>query len=180
MAPKTEVRKEGFRKRSEIDKKELEIKSRIVCEKLMEIIADHGNVMLYSPAGKELDVTPAIQSCLSGGKRVFLPYVHEGRIGISEIKKYPEDTREGTFGIREPAEKQNADPAILDAVVVPGISFDRRGFRVGHGHGYYDRFLKNLAAKKIGVCFGFQVVQKIAETDSDVRMDMVISDEELL
>ena len=67
----------------------------------------------------------------------------------------------------------------IDLVVVPGIVFDREGYRLGYGKGYYDRFLKISRAKSVGLTFGFQRVEKIPHDDHDQSVDVVITEKEI-
>ncbi len=63
----------------------------------------------------------------------------------------------------------------IDLIIVPGMAFDRWGNRLGRGKGYYDRFLKECKAYKIGICFPFQFQEDVIPTDfMDVPMDEVI------
>jgi len=67
-------------------------------------------------------------------------------------------------------------------VIVPGIAFDKKGYRIGYGHGYYDRFLKILKkdVKKIGLAFEIQVVDEIPEEEHDVPVDIVVTEKRVL
>ena len=86
--------------------------------------------------------------------------------------------RKGKFGILEPTSKVSlVDP---DLVVVPGLAFDLHLHRLGYGKGYYDRFLKSTSSYKIGICFDFQIVEKIPNESHDQKMDEVISEKRIL
>ena len=86
------------------------------------------------------------------------------------------------LGFLEPVKgSPAASPTILQAVIVPGLAFDKKGFRLGYGAGYYDRFLKRCRpdCKKIGLNF-YEPVPKIEDThDGDVPVDLVITPERL-
>lgn len=74
-------------------------------------------------------------------------------------------------------EPQKAKPflAIPDMVVVPLLAFDQRGYRVGYGKGFYDRFLQGLTTQKIGLSF-FDVIEEIIDVHlNDIRLDKCIT-----
>lgn len=79
-------------------------------------------------------------------------------------------------GVREPgAECPGVDPRVIDLVVVPGLSFDRHGGRLGRGAGFYDRFLAGLRAVRVGLCFDEQIVDEVPTDPGDERMHCVVS-----
>lgn len=63
----------------------------------------------------------------------------------------------------------------IDLFLVPGLAFSKRLDRLGYGAGYYDRYLKQSTAYKIGVCYDFQLKEELPSEDHDVLMDEVIS-----
>lgn len=85
---------------------------------------------------------------------------------IDELEHLPytaaSETLENSWGIREPAGTQKADPKKIDLVLVPLLCFDERGFRVGYGKGYYDKFLARCRPDclKIGLSY-FPPVERI-------------------
>lgn len=96
---------------------------------------------------------------------------------LSSLKK-------GYAGIFEPSMAESGDLVTDwgpdDLVLVPGLAFDRQGGRIGSGRGFYDRFLQNLPARKIGVCFDAQIVkERLAQDKTDVRMDGLCSETSL-
>jgi 5-formyltetrahydrofolate cyclo-ligase len=68
------------------------------------------------------------------------------------------------------------DISALDAVLVPGVAFDKQNFRLGRGGGYYDRFLNNLPKKihTIGLAFDFQVVDRLPHDHHDIPVHRLI------
>jgi 5-formyltetrahydrofolate cyclo-ligase len=88
----------------------------------------------------------------------------------------------GVWGIREPMPDAAAvDPDIL---IVPLLAFDRRGYRLGYGAGYYDMTLTALRAKKpivaVGIGYAAQEVDTVPITPRDVRLDLVLTEREII
>ena len=94
-----------------------------------------------------------------------------------EIRLYqgPQDLKLGAMNILEPAGTPFTDYQEIETVLVPGMSFDPQGNRLGRGKGYYDRFLAQVPqAYKIGVCFDFQKVELVPTDENDIQMNEVI------
>lgn len=78
------------------------------------------------------------------------------------------------FNILEP-QKGILHDGEVDLVVIPMLAFDKEGYRVGYGKGFYDRFLQNITTKKVGLCF-FEPVLKIDDVNEhDIKLDMCIT-----
>ena len=109
-------------------------------------------VLLYASKGGEVHTDSIIQSALSLGKCVALPVTDKEAktLELYRIKSIDELTQ-GAFGIMEPPKRpeMKVAPERVDLVVVPGVSFDRRGHRIGYGMGYYDLLLAKIKSKKI-------------------------------
>ena len=89
-----------------------------------------------------------------------------------------EHTQEGAFHIQEPTGENITDYQSIDVVIIPGMAFDSAGNRLGRGKGYYDRFLPKVSQSyKIGVCYGFQLVERVPTGDFDQPMDEVVFSE---
>lgn len=88
----------------------------------------------------------------------------------------------GPFGILEPSPSccPKVSEKEIDCIIVPGIAFDRRHNRMGRGKGYYDRLLNSVTAPKAGVCFHFQLVDRVPTDTFDKKMDYVITDQEII
>ena len=84
--------------------------------------------------------------------------------------------RQGRYGIWEPdGEEWWEELERVDLVIVPGVAFDRAGNRLGHGKAYYDRFLRPLKARRMGVCFPIQLLDSVPHDALDCVMDTVVS-----
>lgn len=114
---------------------------------------------------------------ISKHKIVLLPVVTGNN--TLELRRYisKEDLKLGAYGIWEPIGELFTAYNTIDLAIIPGVAFDKKGNRLGRGKGYYDRFLPNLKAYKVGICFPFQYIQNatIPTEDSDIPMDQVIT-----
>ncbi len=84
----------------------------------------------------------------------------------------------GAYNILEPREGLDKfAPEKIDLFLCPGLGFDPHGGRIGRGMGFYDRVLELARpdAVKLGVCFGFQLVEEVEMEDHDIRMNGVIA-----
>jgi 5-formyltetrahydrofolate cyclo-ligase len=104
--------------------------------------------------------------------------LQEKRLLLSEIRDFPGELSQGSFGILEPKAEfiRPVSPEELEIVVVPGVAFDYEGTRIGYGGGFYDRFLKEVKdATIIGLAYECQILPKLPRKDHDVRVDKIIT-----
>jgi 5-formyltetrahydrofolate cyclo-ligase len=88
--------------------------------------------------------------------------------------------KKGYFGIDEPVTTELADDKEA-LIIVPGVAFDERGFRVGYGKGYYDRFLnKHSDYTKIALAYEMQILTEIPNDEYDVAMNRIITEERII
>jgi 5-formyltetrahydrofolate cyclo-ligase len=142
---------------------------------LLPEYAEARTVMAFAGTDREVDTDPLLARLAHDGKGIVLPRV----VGDDIEPALPGDSwSTGAFGIREPTGAA-VDPLTIDLVVVPGVAFTLDGARLGHGKGFYDRFLTALAASghrppAIGVCFAEQVVDALPVEPHDVRLQRVL------
>lgn len=139
--------------------------------------ADATNILAYFSLPDELYTVPFLHRW-HGRKHIFLPRVNGDDIEI--LPYHPDHMRQGAFGIYEPGGDTVCDISQMDVVIVPGVAFDRRGNRVGRGRGYYDRLLSGCQAIKIGICYDFQLLERITADSHDVTMDYIVTDDEII
>lgn len=111
----------------------------------------------------------------AGSKTLLLPCVKGDEL---ELRYFDGEERlqpgEG-YAIPEPVGELFADWGKIDLILVPGVAFDKSGNRLGRGKGYYDKVLKQTGAYKLGVCFDFQLVERVPVEPHDVKMDRVVA-----
>lgn len=129
-------------------------------------------VMLYSSLPDEVQTIEFIEKWRHK-KRIILPTVVGDDIIPVELTD-DTDFAIGDFNILEPQNKPYNGS--YDLIIVPGVAFDKNGNRIGRGKGYYDRFLsKHMDIKRIGICFDFQLIERVPTEDNDIRMHEIIS-----
>lgn len=139
-----------------------------------------GHVAGYIPLLGEVDVLPWLAAAALEGKRVYLPRLLDG--GTLEFAVYdPRQLVKGPRGVMQPAPEL---PAIsigeLHFLVIPGLAFDRRKYRLGLGAGYYDKTLGGITARPFaaGVGFDFQVIEQFPVDSWDLPVDVVVTESE--
>ncbi|MCA9049724.1 MAG: 5-formyltetrahydrofolate cyclo-ligase [Planctomycetaceae bacterium] len=145
-------------------------------------------VLLYLGVRSEVPTLPFVeQELLNGQREISLPWCDGDALRSAWITGRDELV-EGAFGILEPrpdvrrVRERERMASDFDLFVIPGVGFDRCGNRLGSGKGYYDRFLVDARpdALIIGIGFDCQLVDELPLEPHDRRMDLVITDQELL
>src|SRR5690606_8126144 len=114
-----------------------------------------------------------IERARSLGKKVALPRVEGENLAFYELSS---DNRLGTgrFGIMEPLPYSPVNN--IDLLVVPGGAFDKQGYRLGYGKGYYDRYLeknKKTISLCVGLAYSFQLLDCLPLREHDIRLDAI-------
>lgn len=138
---------------------------------------DARTVFCYVSTPREPDTRTLITEALSRGKTVCVPRcTGKGRMEAVRIRSL-RDLEEGAYGIPEPKNGSEAvRKDIIDLCLIPCVSADPEGRRLGHGGGYYDRFLSGIHAKKICLCFDSMMSARLPEEPYDVRADRVVTE----
>lgn len=130
-------------------------------------------ILMYYSLPDEVQ-THAFVERWNQSKRIILPVVKGDEL---ELRLYQgkESLKKGAYGIEEPIGPllTDSDYNEIALAIIPGVSFDAEGNRLGRGKGYYDRLLPQLSAHKIGICFQFQVADSLPAETFDIQMDEV-------
>lgn len=140
---------------------------------------------VYISRGSEVRTQMVIDEAFRSRKTVAIPRV----IDSSMMRFYDmnEDRMKnlvnGKFGIPEPVGTENDVSETMDLLVVPGIAFDLQGYRLGHGMGYYDNFLRKKGSlRAIGMAFNVQVIKKwlLPRSKYDMKVDNIVTETGIL
>lgn len=134
-------------------------------------------ILTYMPVHSEVDLTPLLEH--SPHKRWALPRIlpeeqHHMVFHLYEavhLVKHP-------FGMQEPAPHLPVImPEEIRLALVPGLSFDRSGWRLGYGGGYYDRFLRDFPGISAGIVFHPLLLEEVPHSMLDIPMRWIISEQ---
>lgn len=152
---------------------------RAITQKLLKLpeIARAKTVLAYVSVRREVSTHELIRSLLSENKRVALPVCGDnGEMNFFLISSEKE-LRPGKFGIPEPGQENPAVPEKGDVIIVPALSCDGSGNRLGHGGGYYDRYLAaHDKAFSVCLCRKRLMCNVIPTEETDVPTDAVVTD----
>jgi 5-formyltetrahydrofolate cyclo-ligase len=155
-------------------------KSRLICEAIARMPEWQASraVCFFAPLPGE----PDVGLLHPGGRRVCYPRVNGGALDLYFVDD-PGAMEVSPWGIREPKPDaaRAAKPCEIDLILVPGIAFSPGGGRLGRGAGFYDRLLARPGwhAKKIGVCFDCQLVDRLPVESHDHEVDCVVTESKI-
>lgn len=135
------------------------------------------NIAAFYPLKGEANIMPILEELALEG-RLLLPRCEgEGIMNFYKVNSLRKDLAKGHFGIMEPREGLEKFEGEIPIFLVPGTKFNWDGCRVGHGKGYYDRFLaKYPKAYKAGIATPAQISQEpLPQKETDIRMDVIIA-----
>jgi len=138
-------------------------------------------VLFYASFQGEVDTFGLMREAIKAGKQIALPVVdvQHKEIIPKLVTSLEDDLAYGPYHIQQPQGDKIREINLpeIDLVVVPGVAFDRRGFRLGRGAGYYDRFLKNLpqGIPLIGLAFDFQILDSLPVEPHDLSVTRVVT-----
>ncbi len=177
---KNEIRNQNKIKRLEMTTQEVHKKSRAAAKEFLQstIYKNALTIMLYMPIQNETDTEKIIKTALKDGKKIVFPVTKKEIIPY--YASIDTEFKKGKFGVNEPNCTLVASPSEIDVIIVPGIAFDKTGARVGFGKGYYDMFLPKTNAVKVGLCYEFQLYDKIQTAEHDVKMNFIVTENGLI
>ena len=161
-------------------------KSRQACQNLVSTpqFQDASAVMLYLSLPHEVDTSEAILYAWQLGKIVSVPKVswQQRHMIAVQINSLETDFSTSASGLRNPVTGVPMPFEEIDLVVTPALGFDKKGNRIGRGGSFYDRFFANdeLKAPKCGFAFTEQVIDSVPVTRTDVPVDFLVTDEEVV
>ncbi|MFA5890918.1 MAG: 5-formyltetrahydrofolate cyclo-ligase [Actinomycetota bacterium] len=180
---KDTVRRLTLARRGRLDAAEREARAERLIERLLAMpeVAEAERVLAFVSVRSEVPTGRLLQAVLASGSVLLLPYVaDDGALQAAEVESLDE-LEPGYRGIPEPRSRFALHPAEASVIVLPGVAFDERGRRLGHGGGFYDAFLRESpVVPRIGICFEVQVVPEVPVEPHDERVDAVVTENRVI
>lgn len=183
---KTEIREHYLKIRKEIPEQTRKEFDRAICEKIKRLVSyRHADIVLsYSPLRYEVNVSDINRHTIQNQKILGLPKCLPGA-PLMEFKqvKSLDDLEKGNYSICEP--KESCPPILLSAqnnpiCIIPAVVFDKKGFRIGYGKGYYDRFLGAHNITKIGVAYSQFITDDLPQGRYDLAVDVIVTESKII
>ena len=139
-------------------------------------------IATYMPIQTEIDVRPVMSSIRALKRSLCLPVITSEKKPL-DFKVWNETTKliEGKFKVLIPLSDQIVEP---DLILCPMLSFDSRGYRLGYGGGFYDRYIEKIEkikkVVKIGLAFSCQKIKNIPLNQYDKKLDFIVTEKEIL
>lgn len=177
--------KKGLRKRTVEKLKNLSKEYRKaadwkICQKILTLPEYHNAKTIFTFVGTrdEIDTTCLIEAALQAGKTVGVPKSSDGGIMAVYAIRGIQDLHPGRFGILEPGE--DAIPVAIESIdfcVIPCMACDLKGNRLGHGGGYYDRYLSRRRMDTAVVCYHELILPEVPVMAHDIPIDRVVTEQ---
>lgn len=183
MRDKTQLRAVGLQRRTALRASERARATATANRLLFDLVGDlaagaqRGVAGLYAPVAGEVDPGTCLNRLVRAGFQIVLPRVSGRHLDLVPTGDMSELVV-GFRGVREPV-GEPVDPQTVDVIVTPGVAFDDRGGRLGHGGGHYDRLLAALPAATPRVGFGFacQLVARVPMLGHDEPVDVIVTED---
>lgn len=179
--------KEQIRKEYKIKRKKLKFKSQkdeLIATNFLDssLYLNSSKILIYYSKKEEINTLNIIKKALKDQKLVALPYCINDTIMQFYLIKNLTDIKVGNYGILEPDIQKckllnNYHNSIC---VVPGLCFNKQGYRVGYGKGYYDYFLKDYPGISIGLCYEEFLINKNFALEHDIPVNYICTENNLL
>jgi 5-formyltetrahydrofolate cyclo-ligase len=181
---KAELRREAQAQRDALPAQTRKAAAETIAARPFPLAVAPGTIVSgFMPLKSEINPLPLMRKLAGAGAGLALPVVAgRGKPLIMRSWQWGAPLAAGVWGIREPPpEAPQVDPDIL---LVPLLVFDRSGYRIGYGAGYYDLTLTHLRAKKpitaVGIAFAAQEVETVPRTGFDARLDLVLTENQTI
>ncbi len=144
-------------------------------------VAHTRGILICLSFGVELDTWALVARLEEAGVSLFVPRIERQR-RLMHVYPYPCPLETLSYGLRQPVVTAPCLPSeaiasMIDLVLVLGLAFDRSGYRLGHGGGYFDRFLAHHTLPAVGLGHDFQIVDALPREHHDIPMDILVTEE---
>lgn len=185
---KKQLREEVLSRRGAVSTANRVIRSADILQRLfeLEVMRSASWVHFYVSYGNEVETTGMVAHALKHGKRVSVPMMDadSNRLILSELKDPVRDLAPNAHGIPEPKAEAFRPVGIdeMELMVVPGIVFDEKGYRIGQGGGYYDRLLDEISGRIpiVGLAFELQIRPVVPVEAHDIPVNWIVTEKRVI
>jgi len=174
---KNKQRKICFEKRRALTPEERASFSKEICKKISDLPEYKKAKIIFSYLATYDEADPS--HLPSDGKVFCYPVSYKGGIMEARIPAKEGGFKEGVFGILSPDVSTSVlvEPQDIDLIIVPCVGFDEKRNRLGHGGGYYDRYMeKSSKASLICIAFEAQKLDNVVVDSHDMKMSHVVTE----
>lgn len=178
LQAKANIRKDLLVRRKQLGSSEREAAGRRILSQLtkLDLYQNARRVALFMPIRGEVDLRALV---VPDGRQYCFPKVVGNELEFRVVESFA-DFAPGSFGVPEPCTELRLAAGELDLVLVPGLAFDRRGYRLGYGKGYYDRLLAaSPALTTCGICMRDFFVDELPTEAWDQRVGLVVMEDSI-
>lgn len=167
-----------------MSRQDWEEKSDFICKNVisMPVYQEAETVLIFMSISHEPDTQEIIRHALASGKTVAIPKCEDRDLIFYRIDS-TDKVSPGRFSVPEPVNADDLHRVRMtdkSLVILPGLAFDKKGFRLGYGAGFYDRYLKDDSYRnKLMIAFSFQEVDQVPTHPGDVPVDWIVTDKEI-
>lgn len=181
---KEKLRKRIIDIRKSVSNSEVLEKSDTIKKRLFEMreFKEAPTILFYVSYDNEVYTHEMIKECIAE-KNIVVPITdkQKRRLILSKLDNW-DDLTIGSYNIFEPKKEKTKPVSIddIDLIIVPGVGFDEKGNRLGHGKGYFDNLLNHSKVLKIGLAFEFQIVENIPTEKHDIPVDKIVTEKRII
>lgn len=148
-----------------------EVYDQKICKQLLELVEESECISTYISIKDEVDTRLFINELFNKKKCVCAPVIDNQQMTMHQLTSL-EATKEVAMNLLEPTSMIECEP---DIIIVPLIAFNLKGYRIGYGGGYYDRYLKDKEVLKIGIAYSW-MLESFVEDDFDIPLDIIVTE----
>jgi 5-formyltetrahydrofolate cyclo-ligase len=167
---------------------ELNYKSSEINARLLELpeVRNSKTISTYLHSGSEVRTGEIGEWARSNGKRLIVPISDRANkvLLFSQVKSPERELETGSYGIPEPKKEFRRLVPLeeADVILIPGVAWDKSGYRIGYGAGYYDRSINAMRTRvlKVGLAYEFQLVPNVPRSRYDRRVDKIATERRII
>ncbi|XP_011500869.1 PREDICTED: 5-formyltetrahydrofolate cyclo-ligase [Ceratosolen solmsi marchali] len=189
---KITLRKKMLNVLNDLDNNKKKLQSEIIFNKLVSLpqYNESKKIALYLSTPNEVDTIPILKDIFSKKKDAFVPCYQKETMNMMKIYSMEDYNKLPLtkWNIKQPDSQEIREKAFetsgLDLIILPGLAFTRDGKRLGHGKGYYDKYIKSIVLDGkqmpylIALSFNEQIHENIPTNENDMNVNIVLTEKD--